>query len=394
MNNRVIVEGRFLVNMAGAFIRQDDQRPIRGQLDWERIYRVADYHKITNMVYLSTLGTGKKISPKWQDAFAERYWQGLQYGEVCAEAEQEILALLDMREISCAILESCEFRNLYQLPEAASNVPLRLLMDEESYTLAKGYLVDLGYETDRFYTGFGERMKRVSGIRVEIYRKPPFQTPAYEKQMQFLLRRAFIKEPYHTIRTLNLEDRFIYYMAGCAYRYAQDELVIRDLIDLYLYHKTWQEQINPDHVKKILSDFRVDQLADKLLHLAYMWFGSLEELKLEEGQRYEPAEYDVLEERILSRGILGGEDYETDQQAVFLREMIEKSEDKERKHDRAERRRQRNAERRQELSRKLRWVFPEYRYMCTIYPILEKIPLFLPFCWIMRLLRFLFIRRS
>ena len=91
MNNRVIVEGRFLVNMAGAFIRQDDQRPIRGQLDWERIYRVADYHKITNMVYLSTLGTGKKISPKWQDAFAERYWQGLQYGEVCKEAEQEIL---------------------------------------------------------------------------------------------------------------------------------------------------------------------------------------------------------------------------------------------------------------------------------------------------------------
>ena len=69
MNNRVIVEGRFLVNMAGAFIRQDDQRPIRGQLDWERIYRVADYHKITNMVYLSTLGTGKKISPKWQDAY-------------------------------------------------------------------------------------------------------------------------------------------------------------------------------------------------------------------------------------------------------------------------------------------------------------------------------------
>lgn len=393
MNSRLIAEGRFLVNMAGAFIRQDDQRPIRGQLDWERIYRVADYHKITNLVYLAMLGNGKKVPPKWQDAFAERYWQGLQYGEVCKEAEQEILALLDMREISCAILESCEFRNLYQLPEAASNVALQLLMDEESYTLAKGYLIDLGYETDRFYTGFGERMKRVSGIRVEIYRKPPFQTPAYEKQLQLLLRRAFIKEPYHTVRTLSFEDRLIFYMAKCAYRYAQDELVIRELMDLYLYHRTWQEQINQSHVKKVLADFRVEELAVKLLHLAYMWFGSLEELKLEEDERYEPEAFDGLENRILSRGILNNETTETEPQAVLLREMIEKSEDKERRQERFARWKQRNAERRQELGRKLRWAFPEYRYMCTIYPILEKILLFLPVCWVMRLIRFLFIRR-
>jgi hypothetical protein len=393
MNNRLIVEGRFLVNMAGAFIRQDDQRPIRGQLDWERIYRVADYHKITNLVYLAMLGNGKKIPQKWQDAFAERYWQGLQYGDVCKEAEQEILALLDMRNISCAILESCDFRNLYQIPESASNIPLRLLMDEESYTLAKGYLIDLGYETDRFYTGFGERMKRVSGIRVEIYRKPPFQTHAYEKQMQFLMRRVFVKEPYHTVRTLSLEDRFIYFMAKSAYRYAQDELVIRELMDLYLYHRTWQEQISQDHVRKVLSDFHVEQLAEKLLHLAYMWFGSMEELKLEEGQRYEPEEYDVLEGRILSRGILNHEVYELDQQAVMLREMIEKSENKERRQERFERWKQKNAERRQEFGRKLRWIFPEYRYMCTIYPILEKLPPLLPICWLLRLIRFLFIKR-
>lgn len=381
------------MNMAGAFIRQDDQRPIRGQLDWERIYRVADYHKITNLVYLSMLGNGKKVPQRWQEAFAERYRQGLQYGEVCKEAEQEILALLDMREISCAILESCEFRNLYQIPESASNVPLRLLMDEESYALAKGYLVDLGYETDRFYTGFGERMKRISGIYVEIYRKPPFLPPSYEKQMQFLLRRAFVKEPYHTVRTLSFEDRFIFYMARCAYRYAQDELVIREMIDLYLYHRVWKEQINESHVKKVLSDLRVEQLADKLLQLSYMWFGSLEELNLEEEQRYEPYAFDGLEDRILSRGILNSEMNETEQQAVILREMIEKSEDKERRQERFARWRQRNAERYKELGRKLRWLFPEYRYMCTIYPILEKIPIFLPFCWGMRLFRFLFIKK-
>ena len=37
--------------------------------------------------------------------------------------------------------------------EIPANNPLRLKLDEGSYSLAKGYLVDLGYETERIYKG-------------------------------------------------------------------------------------------------------------------------------------------------------------------------------------------------------------------------------------------------
>lgn len=383
--NRLIFEGRFLVNLSGAIIRQGDLRPARGQVDWERMYRVADYHKIANIVYLALLGSGKKIPERWQEAFTERYHQSLQYGDDCSESEKEILTLLDMKKVPCLVLESCEIRNLYQMPETAANGPLKILLDEESYMLAKGYLVDLGYETETFYTGYGERMKQMSGFCVELYRKLPFQARSYEKGMQILLRRAGIKSPYNGIRTLSFEDRFIFYMAKCAYHYAQDGLLIREVMDLYLYHRAWQERINREHVQKTLSKFRVEALAQKILWLSYMWFGSLDELD-EENRPQELEDFDVLENRILSRAMLG---QETDQQALMLKEMIRKQEEKERRQERFAKWKKQRSEKWGEFSRRMRWIFPEFRYMCTVYPLLEKLPFLLPFYWLCRLLRFM-----
>ena len=45
MENQNFYEGRILVNMAASVMRQDDLKPLHGNLDWERLFRVADYDK-------------------------------------------------------------------------------------------------------------------------------------------------------------------------------------------------------------------------------------------------------------------------------------------------------------------------------------------------------------
>ena len=57
MENQNFYEGRILVNMAASVMRQDDLKPLHGNLDWERLFRVADYNKISNLIYLAILGT-------------------------------------------------------------------------------------------------------------------------------------------------------------------------------------------------------------------------------------------------------------------------------------------------------------------------------------------------
>lgn len=383
--DRLIFEGRFLVNLVGGILRQDDLRAIHSRIDWEHMFRTADYHKIANIMYLGILGNGENVPERWMDRFFGRYQEALQFGDVSEEAEREILTLFDMMEIPCIILSTSRIRCLYQIQEMSSNNSLRLMMDDSSYTLAKGYLVDLGYETDRNYKGYGERMRRPSGFSVEIYHKLPFRTRLYEKNMQRLLETAYIRNSCQYVRTLSLESRYVFMAAQLAYHYTEDELLIREVLDLYLYHKAWREEMNQEYIKSKLSDFQIDGLAEKILQIAYMWFGTKADI-LSDSQPEDMGVFDVLENRILSRGAISRE---TDHQALRLASLIRQDIERERRQDKREALAEKIGKYKAAFTKRLRWFFPEYKYMCAIYPFLEKLPVLLPVYWIRRGIRLL-----
>lgn len=383
--NRLIFEGRFLVNMVGGIIRQEDLRVRHSRIDWERMYRIADYHKIANMVYLGLLGNGEAVPGRWQEHFFKRYQESLFYGEVSVEAEREVLMLFDMMKIPCTVLTSSRIWELYQIPEMSANNPLRLMLDEESFVLAKGYLVDLGYETERTYKGCGERMKHGNGFCVELYYRLPFRTRPYEKNMQRILESAFLRGSSNYVRTLSLDNRYIFMAAWAVYHYAEDELLIREVLDLYLYHRMWREEMNREYIQKTLDSFQIDAIAEKILQISYMWFGVKEEI-LPEGQTEDMKAYDVLENRILSQGSISTE---TDQQALHLASCIKREIEKEKRRDKLELWKERFGKVFSRFMRRLRWLFPEYKYMCAIYPFLETLPVLLPFYWIRRGVRLL-----
>ena len=80
---RLIYEGRFLVNTVGGILRQDDLRVMYSRVNWEKMFREADYHKIANIIYLASLGNGDKIPERWRERFFERYQKALGFGDVC-----------------------------------------------------------------------------------------------------------------------------------------------------------------------------------------------------------------------------------------------------------------------------------------------------------------------
>lgn len=153
--NQSLFEGRTLVGMISSIIRQDALRVSHNRIEWDRMFRLADFHKVANIVYLGVLGNSESLPDRWRERFFGRYQEALLFGEYCKESVREILMWLDMREISCTILISESVREFYKIPEAAANSPVQIYMDEKSYYLAKGYLIDLGYEVDQVYKGWG-----------------------------------------------------------------------------------------------------------------------------------------------------------------------------------------------------------------------------------------------
>ena len=76
--NQLLFEGRSLVGIVSSIIRQDDRRISFSRLDWERVYRLADYHKVANIVYIGLLGYREAVPDKWRDRFFRRYQESLQ----------------------------------------------------------------------------------------------------------------------------------------------------------------------------------------------------------------------------------------------------------------------------------------------------------------------------
>ena len=381
--NQLLFEGRSHVGIVSSVVRQDDRRISFSRLDWERMYRLSDFHRVANIVYIGLLGYRETIPDRWRDRFFKRYQEVLLFGEHCNESFQEVLAWLDMREISCTVLTSESVRGFYKISENAENSPVQIFLDEEKYYLAKGYLIDLGYESDETYKGFGERMKKVSGITITLYRKLPYRTSRYARNMIKILESAQMKEPYEHIWMLPTEVEFLYRMAGAAYRYVTDELTMREVLELMLCHRAWKEEINEEELWKRLDEFKIGGLAEKILELAYMWFGEKTDAFLAEHAE-DMSVYDVLEERILTRGIVN---HEKDDEALKLQSLIEKEIEKEKKEEGKDLKREKMGKYFGEIKKKLSWIFPDYRYMSSIYPTVERIPLLLPLFWVVRGMR-------
>jgi hypothetical protein len=302
---------------------------------------------------------------------------------VYREAQQEILMMMEMMNLPCFVISSCAIRELYPVPEMAACGLLKLLVDEKSYVLAKGYMVDLGYETDYYYKGYGEHMKNAAGFDMEIYYKLPLRTRLYDKNMKLMLETAPFWGRYKYVRGFSLENQFVFMLARAAYAYAADELLIRDVLDLYVFHRTWREKMNEESIEKRMEGFRVDELGKKILQIAYMWFGSKGE-KASDGLPEDIKVYDILENRVLSRGLLNKE---TDQQALKLERLVQREINREQSREKRAAFTEKWRNRRKNIGRILRWVFPEYKYMCVIYPILEDFSILLPICWIWRGIR-------
>ncbi|MDE6961655.1 MAG: hypothetical protein K2P27_12465, partial [Lachnospiraceae bacterium] len=68
---------------------------------------------------------------------------------------------------------------------------------------------------------------------------------------------------------------------------------------------------------------------------------------------------------------------------------IQKELDKEKRAEERQQFREKLKERHEQLKRRIRWIFPDYHYMSSIYPRVEKLPVLLPVYWVIRGIRLL-----
>ena len=198
-------------------------------------------------------------------------------------------------------------------------------------------------------------MRRDDGFAVEIYDHIPYKTPAYKKQMRQLFEKAHLLEGYTFVSGLDDKTRLAYLLARASYLYVTRELLVRQLLDLYLLHKKLKEE-DLEREWLWLKKLKIGQLSEKLLSLSYVWFGTKAEradLAITVSEDLEL--YDEMENRILGYG----KEYEaTIPEALALAGSILKEEEKENRKARRKLFLQKTRELRKQLWELLREYLP------------------------------------
>ena len=121
-------------------------------------------------------------------------------------------------------------------------------------------------------------------------------------------------------------DQLVYLMIQYSYLYVTGDLQIRHLADLYVFYRKTAAENQLQDLEDRLKEFKVNILAQKLLHLSYMWFGTREECASIETKEEELQVFDILEKNVFY-GMTGKLGPETDEQALDLRSDILKEEE-------------------------------------------------------------------
>lgn len=79
--NRSVYEGKFLINLLGSTLRQDDSFPVMRRMNWGRLYRIADYHELASGIYLGMLSAGARVPSLFGEKFFHRYQEAVRYGD-------------------------------------------------------------------------------------------------------------------------------------------------------------------------------------------------------------------------------------------------------------------------------------------------------------------------
>lgn len=328
-------------------------------VDWDQIYKLADYHRVANLVYLALIGMETSILDKTREKFFEKYQESFFLGEKYEKEVERLLLLFDRNQIHCMLFGGYLTRATYPIKEMQMLTALEFFIDKEQMAQAEDVLIRIGYEREKeeqrnafYYTK--ERLHVVLKEFAVITGKKKIYKRHQLKKMPKVKGFAYI----HQFDNNQLYVRLIQELVDY---YVDGEIHIRRILDYWNYYKQKQESLDWGIIEEELKKIQLLEFEQYIKQLAQIWFD--EQIAMEH-QRV----YSHMEQYILTKGAKGREISEQILPLILVEQKKEQQWEKKKK----------KKEQRQ-------WKYPKREYMQELFPILYKYPLLLPIFWYYRL---------
>jgi len=356
-------EERYLMTLLSAVMNQKESPAPLRNLNWEKMFRLADYHRVAHVVYYGIMGLNEEIPQSIRQRFFGKYLESVHRVERLRSTERQVQALLERNGINCFFLNYSDFVKCYPIEEMCCREFIEIGTEKKYAQAVRTLLWNADFEER--YTGIrGELYYRVPGNKVLCFNQTMFFSRLMQKFYIKLLHSLPNKKGTNYIQEMNASEIYLFLMCKLTDSYARGDISLSQIMDFWVFYKKQGEFFSWPYIYERLKELKIDEFAERLEYLILRWFGT--------GTGIENVEiYDAMESYIFSKGTDGRE---ISAQFLPLIKTVADCYSRDRK--------------REEILRLIAWLFPDREYMETIYPALENTSILLPYFWLIRLGRY------
>ena len=273
----------------------------------------------------------------------------------------KVFRLFEECNISYMPLKGIILQELYPEKDMRTMADADILIKNTQYDEVRKILSDLGYE---FYSESDHEFNYIKKpyMHIELHK---YLIPSYNEDLYQYFgdgwKKARLCNDNSSRYELSTEDNFIYLIAHFAKHYRDAGIGIKGVIDLWIYLEKYPN-MNMDVIYLELEKLNLKTFFENLLKLIRAWFA--------DGQMDEVAS-------MMTLFIINSNTFGTMKNQMSAKSIRENK----------------NIENAQKF-KYLRSIFPNLAKMKLIFPILEKVPILLPFFWVFRVIRFVLFRRD
>lgn len=329
--------------------------------DLDAAYDSLRQHQVLALGYLGAVNCGISKQLPVMNRLFQNYGQCLRHSENQLSMLERICTAFDQAGVDYMPLKGCKIKQIYPAPELRSMGDMDILIRVEQYEKIRPLLTEIGLceriESDH------ELIWKKNKLMIELHKRLiPSYNRDYYRYFGDGWRLAQVENG--TRYTMSAEDEFVYLFTHFAKHYRDGGIGLRHLADLWVYLRAYPE-LDMSRIRRELDCLKLLAFFENIQKALNAWLG--------DGQ------WDEMACFIMSR-VFGSGAYGT-RESHELSDVV------------------RVAQGNMSVG-KARFmhyfgvVFPPLGEMKERYFVLERVPVLLPVCWLLRGLKILLLRRS
>ena len=364
MNNALNTNEKYIILLLKSILNNSIPPEKPKDVSFEKIYSLAKYHNIDNMLFYAINKLKNKPSSELLKIWKERCYKGISRDLIQKMELDKILDSFEKNKIKNIVLKGFELKKLYPKSDMRFMSDIDILISKKDAEKVSLIMTELGYKIISYGKEKDDVYFKNPIMNVEIHNALfDVQYKEYNSLFKTLdkMEKIIPKTKYQY--NFSDEDFFLFLFVHTVKHYLSYGIGIRVVMDIYIYLKAKEKTLNWEYINDSLNKLKLYDFFEVFNHFIKVWFEDEKE-----------NEIDIEIGKYIFRSGTYGNEKNNRLNSLLLIEGKNSSQNK--------------------AKSILSIIFPNLELMQVGYPILKSFPFLLPIFYVVRGIKIILFKRK